>query len=155
MDHLIQCIKEKYKLTKDWTGDLYCGIKLNWDYKARTLDILMPGYVQCQLQKYNHVVSPCQQHCPYSPEPQKYGADAQQLIAVNILCKLDKKGIKCIQKIVGSILYYVRMVCMTVLMTLSTIASEQTKGTEWKKHCKFLTILQLTQTLLCISVHPT
>jgi hypothetical protein len=27
-DHLIQCIKEMYKLTKDWTGDLYCGIKL-------------------------------------------------------------------------------------------------------------------------------
>jgi hypothetical protein len=32
MDHLIQCIKEKYKLTKDWTGDLYCRIKLKWDY---------------------------------------------------------------------------------------------------------------------------
>jgi hypothetical protein len=25
-DHLIQCIKETYELTEDWTGDLYCGI---------------------------------------------------------------------------------------------------------------------------------
>jgi hypothetical protein len=44
--HLIACIKETYKLTKDWTGNLYCGIKLNWDYDARTLDISMPGYIQ-------------------------------------------------------------------------------------------------------------
>jgi hypothetical protein len=26
--HLTACIKEKYELTKDRTGDLYCGIKL-------------------------------------------------------------------------------------------------------------------------------
>jgi hypothetical protein len=25
--HLIECLKEKYELVKDWTGDLYCGIK--------------------------------------------------------------------------------------------------------------------------------
>ena len=29
VDHLmIRCIKEKYQLTKDWTGNLYCCIKL-------------------------------------------------------------------------------------------------------------------------------
>ncbi len=45
-DHLIQCMKEMYELTEDWTGDLYCGIGLNWDYKARMLDILMLGYIK-------------------------------------------------------------------------------------------------------------
>ncbi len=40
-DHLIKCIKTKYELTEDWAGNLYCGIKLNWDYNARTLDISM------------------------------------------------------------------------------------------------------------------
>jgi hypothetical protein len=30
-DYLIKCIKTKYELTKDWAGDLYCGIKLNRD----------------------------------------------------------------------------------------------------------------------------
>ncbi len=43
VEHLIACIKDKYELTKDWTGDLYCGIKLNWDYNATTFDISMPG----------------------------------------------------------------------------------------------------------------
>jgi hypothetical protein len=46
------------------------------------------------------------------------------------LQKLDKKEIKAVQKNVGSILYYAQGVDMTVLMALSTIASEQTKGTE-------------------------
>jgi hypothetical protein len=28
IDHLIRAIKEKYELTKDWDGDLYCGLRL-------------------------------------------------------------------------------------------------------------------------------
>jgi hypothetical protein len=43
--HLIAMLKRKYELVEDWKGDLYCGIKLNWDYQARTLDISMPGYI--------------------------------------------------------------------------------------------------------------
>jgi hypothetical protein len=30
--HLIESIKQTYKLTKDQTGNLYCGISLEWDY---------------------------------------------------------------------------------------------------------------------------
>ncbi len=56
-DHLIHCLKENSKLTKDWTGNLYCGstpttgnlycgITLMWDYIGRTLDISMPGYIK-------------------------------------------------------------------------------------------------------------
>jgi hypothetical protein len=44
VNHLIQCLKKKFEVTKDWDGNLYCGIKLNWDYDAWTLDVLMPGY---------------------------------------------------------------------------------------------------------------
>jgi hypothetical protein len=33
-DHLIQSLKTDYELTKDWAGDLYCGIQLVWDYNA-------------------------------------------------------------------------------------------------------------------------
>jgi hypothetical protein len=46
VNHLIWCIKQKYELTKDWMGDLNCGIKINWDYNARTLNISMPGYIK-------------------------------------------------------------------------------------------------------------
>jgi hypothetical protein len=127
--HLIDCIKEKYGVTEDWTGDLYCGIKLKWDYVARTLDISMPGYIKKLLQKYKHRMPKRQQHCPYSPAPKQYGAKAQAPLPVDISPKLSPEEIKEIQRVVGSILYYARAVDITVLMALSSIAIEQTKGT--------------------------
>jgi hypothetical protein len=46
VNHLIASIKTMYTLSKDWTGDLNCGIKLGWDYGNQTVDISMPGYIQ-------------------------------------------------------------------------------------------------------------
>ncbi len=129
VDHLIASIKSTYKLTKDWTGNLYCGISLNWDYINQTVDISMPGYIKKKLQEYNHVLPGRMQACPYSPEPKKFGADAQTPLVVDSSPLLNEKGLKRVQKIVGSILYYLRAVDMTVLMALSTIAVEQTKAT--------------------------
>jgi hypothetical protein len=41
-EHLINSLKEKHKLTKDWMDNLYCSISLNWNHTKQTLDILMP-----------------------------------------------------------------------------------------------------------------
>jgi hypothetical protein len=54
VNHSIECLRESYELTKDWMGNLYCGIKLLWDYTARTLNISMPGYIKKLLHKYKH-----------------------------------------------------------------------------------------------------
>jgi hypothetical protein len=78
INHLIKCLKEKYKLTKDWDGNLYCGIKLNWNYDDCMLNILMPGYIIKQLQKHKHTTPAKPQHCPYTPEPCQYGSNAQR-----------------------------------------------------------------------------
>ena len=51
------CIKQKYELIEEWTGNLYCGIKLNWDYDACTVDLSMPGYIKRVLQK--SITAPC------------------------------------------------------------------------------------------------
>ena len=84
----------------------------------------MPGYIKKQVLKYNHIMRRVQ-HCPYSPEPKRYGADAQSPLPQDISQKLTDKEIKQVQKIVRSILYYARAVDMTVLMALSTIVSEE------------------------------
>jgi hypothetical protein len=56
-EHLINYLKEETcKLTEDWTRDLYCSILLRWDYKARKLDISMPGYIKKRLLKYEHIM---------------------------------------------------------------------------------------------------
>ncbi len=86
------------------------------------------------------------QTCPYSPEPKKFGTEAQTALPPDSSPKLDTKGIKRVQKIVGSILYYARTVDMTVLMALSSIAVEQTKATE-------KTMARCTQLLDYLSGH--
>jgi hypothetical protein len=125
VDHLIWCIKQQYELTKDWTGDLYCGVKLKWDYEARTVDLSMLGYIKQLLLKYKHCIRNKPQHCPYdAPAPKQYGAKAQAPLPVNISPKLSPREIKEIQHVIGSILYYTRAVDITVLMALSSIAIE-------------------------------
>jgi hypothetical protein len=117
-------------LTKDWTGNLYCGIQLDWDYAGRTVDISMPGYTKKKLQEYRHIIPRKIQGCPYSPEPNKCGTEAQASFPQDNMPKLDEKGIKRVLKIVGSILYYARAADMTVLTALSTIAVDQMKATK-------------------------
>jgi hypothetical protein len=126
--HLIQSIKQHYEVTKDWAGNLYCGIKLNWNYDTCTLDISMPGYIKKLLLKYKNCMPNQPQHWSYSPLPKQCGAKAQTLIPVDISLSLSPVEIKEIQQVVGSILYYAHAVDKTVLMALSSIAIKQTKG---------------------------
>ena len=53
-EHLIKTVKKHYEIATDWDGDLYCGIKLDWNYDQRYLDISMPGYVKRLLNKFKH-----------------------------------------------------------------------------------------------------
>jgi hypothetical protein len=147
INHLIMCIKEKYELTKDWDGNLYCGICLKWDYKACTLDISMQGYIIKQLQKYKHASLPKPQHCPYAPQPKQFASEAQCPLPPNTSPLLSNADIKHIQRIIGIILYYIRAVDLTVLMALSTIASEQLRGTEF-------TMTKTKQLLDYLATHP-
>jgi hypothetical protein len=90
----------------------------------------MPGYIKMKLQEYKHIMPQKLQTCPYSLEPKKFSTEAQAPLPHDSTPKLDKNGIKRVQKIVGSILYYARAVDMTVLIALSSIAVKQTKGME-------------------------
>ncbi len=104
VDHLIASIKSTYSLTKDWMGNMYCGITLEWDYESGHVDISMPGYIKKKLQEYGHIMPKKLQTCPYSPELKQFGKEAQAPFPADTTPKLDAKGIKWVQQIVGSIL---------------------------------------------------
>jgi hypothetical protein len=106
VQHLITSIKTDYTITKDWTGNLYYGIQLDWDYEKRTVDVSIPGYVKKKMQEYGCVMKFRIQTCPYQPEPKRFGTEAQAPLPPDTSPKLDGKGIKRVQQIVGSILYY-------------------------------------------------
>jgi hypothetical protein len=53
-EHLMTCIKKNYNISSHWNGTAYCGLTLDWDYKNRTVDLSMPGYIKAALHKYQH-----------------------------------------------------------------------------------------------------
>jgi hypothetical protein len=53
-EHLRNALLKTYELIPDWAGTVYSGITLKWDYKNRTCDISMPGYVSSVLSKFQH-----------------------------------------------------------------------------------------------------
>ena len=130
IDHLIKSIKSTYTLTKDWTGNLYCGITLEWDYINQHINISMPTYIKKKLQEYGHIIPTRLHSCPYHPKPRKFGTEVQAPLPPNATHPLDAAGIKQVQQIMGGISYYAWAIDMTVLMGLSLIAVEQTKAAE-------------------------
>ncbi len=90
----------------------------------------MPTYVAKQLLWYEHPHPTKPQHCPYNPNPIKYGQDNQATDPIDTSPKLDEANKKRIQQIVASFLYYAHAVDPTILMALSAIASQQALPTE-------------------------
>ena len=51
VQHLILALKEHFTILEDWTGNLYYGITLKWEYEKIILDFFMPaGYIKNVLQ---------------------------------------------------------------------------------------------------------
>jgi hypothetical protein len=136
-----------YKIVEDLEGDLYCGIALKWNYAKHHVDLTMVKYFMKQMTKYGHTALLKPQHCPYLPNPIKYGKDNQAPSPIDDSPLLDGTEKKWVQKVVGSFLYHARAVDPTILMALSEISSQQSAPTE-------TTMKQVNQFLDYMWTHP-
>jgi hypothetical protein len=128
-EHLRDTLQAKYKITTDWSGDLYLGINLLWDYNARTVDLSMPDYVGKALQRFNHPKPTRPQHAPHAWAKPQYGVKTQLTAPADTSAPLDKAGILRLQEIIGVFLYYARAIDSTMLVALGTLAAAQTQAT--------------------------
>jgi hypothetical protein len=55
-EHLEQGLSAKYTCSTNWTGSLYCGLTIKWNYQAqpRHIDLSMPGYISAAQHKFQH-----------------------------------------------------------------------------------------------------
>jgi len=90
----------------------------------------MKGYIDEMLLKYNHPRPRKPQHAPHAHHEIIYGAKEQLVPETDTSPPLDDAGIKRIQGVIGTLLYYARAVDNKLLATLSTISSQQAKATE-------------------------
>jgi hypothetical protein len=130
LEHLMTALRKNYDVSLDEKGELYCGITLEWNYEQGFVDISMPGYVKKQLTRYNHNKPAKPQHCPWEPNPRKFGTSSQETLPSDDSPPLDETGIKFIQQVVGSFLYYCRATDPTIPHALSELSSQQSRATE-------------------------
>jgi hypothetical protein len=122
MKHLVSSLQEHYSVAVDWTGSLFCWVKLKWDYINPTVDLRMPDYISKALLKYQHQVPSKPQHAPYKVTTIQFGARVQT-VTMDTTAPLSKERIKYMQDIVRTLLYYQRAVDPTILPAISAIAS--------------------------------
>jgi hypothetical protein len=114
--HLINAVKDLYGVSLDWTGSLYCGLTLKWDYQKRTLDVSMPGYVANALHKFQHPTPIKAQDAPHNWTQPVYGSKVQYAAKEDDSDLLEPKTITLIQQIAGTLLYYAMAVDPTMLV---------------------------------------
>jgi hypothetical protein len=122
-EHLRNALLRTYELTTDWTATVYSDMTLKWDYKNRTCNISMPGYVSNVLRKFQHDAPKHPQHTPSRYVTPVYGAKTQYATK-DETPPLTAQQCLTFQKVTGSVLYYARAVDRTVLTPLNNIAMD-------------------------------
>jgi hypothetical protein len=73
-DHLLNALAALYTISTDWSGALYCGLTINWNYSNLYVDISMPGYIRNAIHKFQHPLPPSPEDSPHNWQPPNYGA---------------------------------------------------------------------------------
>ena len=128
--HLISALRDKYDITVDKKGTHFCGLNLAWNYTHGYVDISMKDYVKKTLNKLNYKCTTSRQLAPHKWTIPTYTKDRQFPQPQDTSALIDKKGIKYVQRTIGSFLYYGRAVDNTILTALNDISLSQAKPTE-------------------------
>jgi hypothetical protein len=68
------------------------AITLRWDYKATTVDLSMPGYIERALHKFHHQAPYRPEHAPHAWNAPVYGKNPQLTAREDVSTPLDKKA---------------------------------------------------------------
>jgi hypothetical protein len=107
----------------------------------------VPGYVTKALDRFQHNACGRAQHSSHAWTKPQYGSHPQLTPAPDDTDLLPPSTLTRIQEIVRTLLFYGRAIDSTMLVTLGTIASQQSKGTQ-------ATAQALTQLLNYAAAHP-
>jgi hypothetical protein len=145
--HLIYALEADYIVSKYWTGGLYCGITLKWNYMSKHVDLSMPGYIKDALQKFQHPLPKRPQYAPHNCTVPAYGQCIQYAPLPDAAPPATSEEITRAQAIVGTLLYNARAVDPTLLVPLSALASQVSTATT-------TTIKAVSHLLDYCSTHP-
>jgi hypothetical protein len=107
----------------------------------------MPGCVLRALKRFQHRAPDRPEHSPHAWQKPVHGAKIQHASPDDDTDFLDAANTKHVQEVTGTFLFCARAVDSTTRVALSTLASQQSKGTK-------ATMMALTQLLNCAATNP-
>jgi hypothetical protein len=128
-EHVKASIEKHYQIYCDWTGNAYCGIQLDWDYKNKFVDLFMLGYVKEALHKLQRPTPTLPENDPHTWSPPVYDVKTQYIEVHQDSPLFTQKDVTHIQQLSGMLLYYARAVDPTLILPVNILASEQTQAT--------------------------
>jgi hypothetical protein len=129
-DYLITSLKAcNYQLSTDWGGSRYCGLTLKWDYKTRTCDISMAGYIKHALQRFHHPAPAHPERSPHLWERPDYGSKSQLTPVIDTSEPITPEEKLRLQEVLGTLLYYAGAIDSTLLRAFSELSTEQANRT--------------------------
>jgi hypothetical protein len=118
---LIEVLQRKYTITIDWSGNLYVGFHLHWDYAYRTVNISMPNYVAKALNRFNHAMSISPQHSPHFCATPQNVAKVQLTALVDESPSLTPAQVPQLQQVIVTFVYYAVLVPLGSLATTAML----------------------------------
>ena len=125
-----QICEKIYKITVDWKGSKYVGIRLDWDCKTRVLHTSVSDFFKKALNKHQHPTPPKYQHASTQATPINYGVKSQAPTPGGDSPLLQPERIRQVQDTVGTFTWYSCATDLTMAQTLRSIAGHQSKATQ-------------------------
>jgi hypothetical protein len=126
---LLELLKKIHGVQCNMTRDNLAGIAIQWDYPGKCCHLSMPRYNDNLLLKFKHLHLCKPRLSRYTCLPISYSTKTQFSPDDDISVLLDDARKQCIQKIIGSLLYYAHAVDNKLLVDLSAIEAIQSKAT--------------------------
>ena len=117
----------------DPSGTKFLGFVLDWDYSTRKVYLSMPNYVQHDLHRLQNPLPTRLQHAPHRHNKPVCGQRIQFVDSQDDTKEvtLSASAKTLIQRIIGIFLYYGIALVLTMLVALGTLATQQSKPTEY------------------------
>ena len=129
-DHLLNALRQHYKITVDDEGRHYCGLTIEWNYIKGYVDISMPGYSEKVRERLKHPKPNKPQYAPHKWYKPTYGQKTQLVRDPDTSPLLEPNDTTYIQSGVGAHLYYGRAIEHPMLVALNELGHSQSKPTE-------------------------
>ena len=113
----MNALTDLYQITSGWSGTKFCGLTIDWDYKARTIDISILGYVESVIHEFQNESQIGSQDSPHARIKPYHGASPLRTNPYDDSLPLDKTS--RLQQFIGS---YARVVAIGTIGAIACAA---------------------------------